>query len=215
MQVTRPIRLVGVLGTHTEVGKTWVGARLLAALKAQGLTVAARKPVQSFDSAVQTDAHCLADATGESAHTVCPAHRWYPRAMAPPMAADVLGREAILLADLCAEVTWPQGIDIGLVESIGGPLSPIAHDGDSVDLLNELNVDEVLLIADAGLGTLNSVRLSLACIERKNVTVFLNRYDAEDELHQLNRDWLVTRYGIIALVDLGDLATRYAAEVAD
>ena len=46
---SRPALLIGVVGTNTEVGKTWVASRLLAALKARGLRVAARKPVQSYE----------------------------------------------------------------------------------------------------------------------------------------------------------------------
>lgn len=45
----RPQRLIVVVGTRTEVGKTWVTARLLRDLRASGRHVAARKPVQSFD----------------------------------------------------------------------------------------------------------------------------------------------------------------------
>ena len=45
----RPHRLVVVVGTGTDVGKTWVAARLLIDLRAAGVTVAARKPAQSFD----------------------------------------------------------------------------------------------------------------------------------------------------------------------
>ena len=45
----RPRRVVAVVGTGTDVGKTWVAARLLSDLRAAGLRVAARKPAQSFD----------------------------------------------------------------------------------------------------------------------------------------------------------------------
>src|SRR5206468_1259236 len=89
----RPRRLVLVTGTGTGVGKTWVAARLLTELRAKGVHVAARKPVQSFAAGEgPTDAEMLAAATGEDLADVCPAHRWYERPLAPPMAADVLGR---------------------------------------------------------------------------------------------------------------------------
>ena len=98
--MSRPDLLVLVVGTATDVGKTWVGARTLAALRAKGMTVAARKPAQSFalDDPHPTDAEVLSAATGEEPSTVCPAHRSYPVAMAPPMAADVLGLPAPTLA---------------------------------------------------------------------------------------------------------------------
>lgn len=202
--MTRPRRLIGVIGTNTEVGKTWVTCRLLTSLRNRGLRVAVRKPVQSYASnSGPTDADQLAAASGESRESVCPSHRCYELAMAPPMSADALGREAISLDVVLKEILWPADIDVGFVETVGGARSPLAHDGDSVDLIKRLPVDEVLLIADAGLGTLNAVRLTLACLAPLPTTVFLNRYDPSDDLHRRNRDWLLSKDGIAALIDLG------------
>ena len=181
-----------VVGTGTEVGKTWVAARRIAALRNKGLTVAARKPVQSFESGDDcTDAHVLAAATGEAAEEVCPLHRWLPVPMAPPMAVEVLGRDPFTVADLVHELQFPDGIDVGMVETVGGLRSPIAADGDSLDLANALKADAVMLVAHAGLGTINDVRLAAALIAPGEVV--LNRFDPQNELHVRNRDWLVTR----------------------
>ena len=88
--MTRPARLIAVAGTATEIGKTWVTARVVETLRGRGLSVSARKPVQSFgpDELGATDAEVLAAATGEAPQAVCPAHRWYPVPMAPPLAAS-------------------------------------------------------------------------------------------------------------------------------
>lgn len=205
--MNRPRILIGVLGTHTEVGKTWVSARLLAHARAQGLRVAARKPAQSFDpDPVTTDAEQLAHATGEAAAEVCPAHRHYPRALAPPMAADVLQRPRIELKELLREITWPPQLDLGLVETAGGPRSPIAHDGDSLDLIKQLRPDHVLLVADAGLGTLNAVRLSLAALTPLRAVVMLNRFDDGNELHVLNRRWLADKYDVRVVTSVEELS---------
>ncbi|MGH9091781.1 MAG: ATP-dependent dethiobiotin synthetase BioD, partial [Acidimicrobiales bacterium] len=114
----RPDRLVMVVGTGTGVGKTWVSARLLERLRAAGHPVAARKPAQSFhpqDHPEGTDAAVLGRATGEPAGEVCPPARWYPVAMAPPMAAVRLGRPQLFWDDLVAGVTWPSGVGVGVV----------------------------------------------------------------------------------------------------
>ena len=187
----RPERLTVVVGTHTEVGKTWVSQKLLHSWSDKGLTVAARKPVQSFDAdAAPTDAELLAKASAEDVHAVCPAHRWYERAMAPPMAADALNRPRIELAQLINELQWPARADAGLVETVGGVLSPLAHDGSSLDLLRLLEPDDVVLVADAGLGTINAIRLSLQVLATYRVRILLNRYDASNALHRLNAEWL-------------------------
>lgn len=206
MSSPRPRRLVGILGTHTEVGKTQVTASWLAHLRQQGLRVGARKPVQSYAAHdTTTDARRLAAATGEDERVVCPAHRSYPLAVAPPMAADLLQRPRILLPELLDEIVWPANLDVGAVETVGGPRSPLAHDGDSIDFIHRLQPDVALLIADAGLGALNAIRLSLAALESLKTIVFLNRFDAANELHQLNRRWLVERDGTATAIAVGEL----------
>lgn len=189
----RPDRLVVVAGTATEIGKTYVGGAVAREWRAGGIRVAARKPVQSYEPDTpeeRTDAGVLAAATGEAVDDVCPRHRWYPVAMAPPMAVDVLGLPPFTIKDLVAEISWPGGgVDIGLVEGVGGPCSPLAADGDTVALADELQADEVLLVADAGLGTINAVRLS-ASVFSQPTTVFLNRFDPADDLHRRNEQWL-------------------------
>jgi dethiobiotin synthetase len=205
---TRPERLVLVAGTGTEVGKTWVACHLAHALAVRGLIVAARKPVQSYGTAGEvgaTDAELLAEATGDRASAVCPPHRWYPVAMAPPMSAAVLGRPAFTIADLVGELSWPAVAGVGLVEAVGGVRSPIAADGDTVTLAQALTPDRVVLVADAGLGTINAVRLSAAALTRWPVTVMLNRYDPTVDLHRLNWEWLVGRDGFDVAVDPADL----------
>ncbi|HEX3622714.1 MAG TPA: dethiobiotin synthase [Acidimicrobiales bacterium] len=207
----RPERLVVVLGTDTGVGKTWTAAAVLSLLRDAGVAVAARKPVQSFAPCdVGTDAGALALATGERPEDVCPRHRWYAMAMAPPMAAAFLGVAPPSLDDLLGELRWPQGTEVGLVETVGGPRSPIAEDADSVDLAAALAPDLTVLVAHAGLGAINGVRLSAPVCPRPLV-VFLNHFDGGD-LHDRNRRWLQAD-GVEVVVDRVELARRVAADL--
>ena len=130
---TRPTVLVLVAGTGTEVGKTWISARLLESWRRSGLTVAARKPAQSFTPGIgPTDADVLAAATGEDSDSVCLPARSYRVPLAPPMAAAALGLPAPAVADLVGELHWPApAVDVGLVETAGGVRSPQAADGES------------------------------------------------------------------------------------
>jgi dethiobiotin synthetase len=181
---------VVVLGTTTEVGKTWVAARLIEDLRRSGRSVAARKPVQSFVVGDLTDAEVLARASSEHPEEVCPPHRWYPLAMAPPMAVEALGLEPFGISDLIEELAWPDAADVGLVEGVGGVRSPIAADGDCVALTDALEPDAVVLVADADLGVVNLVRLCADVLDRGRLIVYLNRFDAGIDLHQRNRQWL-------------------------
>ena len=210
-----PDQLVVVVGTGTEVGKTWVTCRVLEFLRAAGITVAARKPVQSYDPTDRTtDAGELADASGEERTAVCPQHRWYEVAMAPPMAAEVLGRPPFTLSDLVEEITWPDDIGFGVVETAGGLRSPMASDdADGVALAAALMPDVVVLVADAGLGTINSIRLAVAALEvlvetrdSLELIVMLNRFDPADDLHVRNRAWLESNDGLTLVTSVEALA---------
>jgi dethiobiotin synthetase len=186
--MTRPATLVVVTGTGTGVGKTWWAAQLARRLRTEGCAVAARKPVQSGPDE-PSDADVLAAATGVGADEVCAPHRRYERAWAPPMAADDAGAPRFTVAELVAELSWPPGTAFGLVEGAGGPRSPLAADGDTVDLARALRPDGVVLVADAGLGTINAVRLSVAALGEFRVVVALNRFGS-DPLHTRNQAFL-------------------------
>ncbi len=198
-------------GTTTEVGKTWWGRATLDILRTRGVAVAARKPAQSYepDELGSTDAELLGRASRESAEIVCPAHRWYPVPMAPPMAAAALGLPAFTIGELVSEMA-PAGPDsVRLVEGAGGPRSPLADDGDTVSLGRALDADVVVLVAPAGLGTINAVRLSAAPFRTDHpdarLVVALNHYDADDDLHRRNHGWLAAE-GFHLVIDPAELA---------
>ena len=200
--------IVLVTGTGTAIGKTWVVARLAQHLRASGARVVARKPVMSFaPEDVETDASVLAGATGEDEHTICRPHRRYERALAPPMAADALGRPPIRISDLVAEVDLPQDA-IVLIEGAGGVRSPIAHDGDALTLADELRPDLILLVAPSALGALNDILTALDAIAgRRPVLLFSNRFDAHDDVFRRNLEWL-RGTGLDPITDVDDLARR-------
>jgi dethiobiotin synthetase len=203
-----PDPLVIVSGTGTAVGKTWVAAALIRELRMRGVRVVARKPVQSFErGAGLTDAQVLAAAAGEDVAVVCPPHRRYELAMAPPMAAEALGRESFTVRDLVDELNLPDDA-VAIVEGAGGPRSPLATDGDTVALAQALSCDLVVLVAAAGLGTINDVLLSLPAFEPTAVVVFLNPFDRGDEVHRRNENWLRERAGVDVVTDASDLADR-------
>ena len=202
---TRPTVTVALAGVATDVGKTWVASAMLAQLRSMGRRVSARKPVQSFEQgAATTDAHLLAAATGEAPATVCPAHRWYPLAMAPPVAARRLGLEPIAMVDLLGELTWRGNVEIGVVETVGGVRSPLAEDGDSASFIRSLAPDHVVLVADAGLGAINAVRLCVDALGAGAITVMLNRFDGGDIVHETNREWLEVRDGLSVAISVNE-----------
>ena len=207
--MTRPPTLVLVAGTGTEIGKTWVAAALATELVGRGVAVAARKPAQSLEPGQgPTDAEVLAAATGERPEEVCQPARTYEVPMAPPMAAAVLGLPVPTIAELVDELRWPAGATVGLVETAGGAASPQADDGDVADLARALAPDVVVVVADAGLGTIHAVRSTLLALAGVPavVRVHLNRFDPGDDLHRRNRRWLIERDGLDPTTEVASLA---------
>jgi dethiobiotin synthetase len=126
--------------------------------------------------------------------------------MAPPIAASLLEREGYLIADLADELTWGDP-DVVWIETVGGPRSPIADDGDSADLARWVLPDVVVLVADAGLGTINAVRLSALAFPGRTIVVLLNRYDEGDDIHRTNAVFLA-RDGFDVVIELEHLVER-------
>ncbi|MHB8328433.1 MAG: ATP-dependent dethiobiotin synthetase BioD [Acidimicrobiales bacterium] len=223
MTGTRPRNLVVVAGTATEVGKTWVAARLLEEWRTTRTTACVRKPAQSYAPGTgPTDAQVLGLASGEPPDVVCPEHRWYPAVLAPPMAARALDMAPVVLADLCTELSWPRAAAaVGLVETAGGVRSPQADDGDVTDLIAAIRPDLVVLVGDAGLGTINAVRLCCdalaagpgACSSTARLVV-LNRFDAASSLHRANLDWLRHNDGLDVVPATTDALRSLAAQIA-
>jgi dethiobiotin synthetase len=208
--VSRPPTLVFVTGTGTGVGKTWWTAEVARRLRDAGVPVAARKPVQSSAAGETRDAAVLAAATGDEPQAVCAAHRTFDLPWAPPMAAAELGLPPFTVRDLAAELAWPEGIAVGLVEGVGGPRSPIAADGDNVDYAREVQPHLVVVVGDAGLGTINAVRLTVATFDDFPVIVALNRF-GDDPLHARNLDFLVERADLDVVTEPSQLAGRLTA----
>ena len=177
-------------GTGTDVGKTWVGAALLRSLRvAGGVRVAAVKPAQSFvPGEGPTDAEVLAEATGQHPYEVCPRGRWYEVPLAPPEAADELGLPPFTLSEL---VLPEPDAELVAWEGAGGPRSPLACDGDTVSLARLISPDLIVLVAPAGLGAINDVRLSAAAFDGiAPLVVFLNRFDPSAVVDRRNLAFL-------------------------
>jgi dethiobiotin synthetase len=125
--------------------------------------------------------------------------------MAPPMAAEALGRPSFRSADLVGELGWPcDPVDVGLVETAGGVRSPLAADGDCAALCAAVAPDLVVLVADAGLGAINAVRFTVGALREVGapgapgppIAVVLNRFDAAVGVHIQNAEWLRSRDGL-------------------
>lgn len=123
---------------------------------------------------------------------VCPRHRWYELAMAPPIAASLLGRPRFGLEELLGELALPPD-GVALVEGVGGPRSPLCHDGDTLSLAKRLEPGYVVFVSLAELGVINDVILGAGAFGELPTLVFLNRFDEQSVVHRESLRWLDDR----------------------
>lgn len=174
-----------ITATDTGAGKTFVGKQLIEALCAEGMTVAARKPVESGcpeidGQLVPQDAEALRQAAGawEPLEAVCPIALREP--LSPPRAARRMKRK-LFLDELIAACTLPDEADFMLVEGAGGVFAPLAEDALNADLAKALELPVLLVVPDR-LGAINQALLGIHAVTHyglKLAGVVLNQVDPE------------------------------------
>ncbi|WP_433590999.1 dethiobiotin synthase [Nocardia sp. CA-145437] len=148
--------LLFVTGTSTDVGKTIVTAALAATARAAGAEVAVVKPAQT--GMAPGEPGDLADITRLSGVTRTLEFARYPDPLAPDTAARRCGQPLLTLAETVAGIESCADADLILVEGAGGLLVRMGE-FTLLDLAQKMSAP-VLLVAAAGLGTLNHSELT-------------------------------------------------------
>ncbi len=192
-----------VTGTDTGVGKTQVAGALLSLLAEEGERPFAFKPYETGVTGAPPDATWLRECAGawQPLQTVC-VHRF--RA---PLAPAIAGR-----------ASWAKTLKVygtfdgaGVVEGAGGLRVPLDARHDVVDLAAALRLP-IVLVARAGLGTLNHVALSLDLLQQRRLpvaaVVLIKSTRGKDPAEADNPAWLRRRHGVKVLGPLGFFAHR-------
>jgi dethiobiotin synthetase len=196
-----PLR-VFVTGTDTGVGKTEVAAALLSLLADAGLRPAPFKPYESGCQRLDAPADALAlreaARSDDSLDRIC-VHR-FRAPISPGVAARRLGRVAEIEPVLEAFRSF--GNRALVTEGAGGLLVPLDPQRDVIDLIELLGLP-VVLVARAGLGTLNHTGLSLRLLAERGIevrAVVLSRGNSgRDASIRDNAELLRERHGLQVL----------------
>jgi dethiobiotin synthetase len=173
-----------VTGTDTGVGKTEVSCALVAEARAGGLDLAAMKPAESGVAPGQpSDSERLRAAAGggDDPALVCPYRLAAP--LAPAVAARLAGVEVRLEVILDAARALQARHAALLVEGAGGLLVPLTARHTFADLAVALGLP-VLVVARAGLGTVNHTALTVEALRARGLAVagvVLNRTGPADD----------------------------------
>ena len=157
-----------VTGTDTGVGKTWVTLGLMAAAQVRGKTANGMKPVASGSS--WRDGQ-LINADAEQIRARCSQRvSWQhvnPYAFAEPIAPHIAARKAQVAVDLerlaAAYERLGEGVDVVIVEGVGGWRVPLAAGIQTEDLVRRLELS-VVLVVGLRLGCINHALLTAESI---------------------------------------------------
>jgi dethiobiotin synthetase len=166
-----------VTATGTDIGKTFVTAGLIGALRRVGRTVDAAKPIISgftMDTLGVSDTGILLSALGrdlcaEQAERISP---WrFAAPLSPDMAAAAEGTSidfAAVVADSRNRIAGRQ--DILLIEGVGGVMVPLDERHTVLDWMEALGLP-VLLVAGSYLGTISHTLSALDVLARRGLRV--------------------------------------------
>lgn len=173
-----------VTGTDTGVGKTTIAAALVTALRARGLRALGFKPAETgISGEYPTDSEVLAIASGEQNVLARPLLQ-----LAEPLAPAVAAERAGVTLD-------PDEIEARIrrlrqdgytlvVEGAGGVMVPLNWGYTVLDLAQACNLDAVV-VARAGLGTLNHVAMTVMMLRSHQIPIrgiVLNGRSADADL---------------------------------
>lgn len=174
-----------VVGTDTGIGKTVVTAGLVGMLRADGIDAKAIKPCQT-NYPRDDDAEFVAEVCGTKAAATC------LRRLKPPLAPEVAAdQEGVPLSYRKILMDCKQSLasaECGVVEGIGGLRVPLADGQEVIDFVADLNLP-ALVVARAGLGTLNHTALTVEALHRRGISIHgivLNKFEDATIAEQTN-----------------------------
>jgi dethiobiotin synthetase len=154
-----------IVGTDTNVGKTFIAAMIVRALRRAGKQVGVYKPVATGcvvedGLLVSDDAAILWKAAGQplTLDAVCPQRFTAP--LAPHLAAQDEDKQvdAQRLRDGLA--IWNKACDVVIVEGVGGLMSPVSDDEFIADLAAEFGYP-LIVVSENKLGAINQTLQTL------------------------------------------------------
>ena len=186
-----------ITATGTDIGKTYVSALIVKKMRAEGYNCGYFKPVLSgvvAENGRLTESDCnyvVNTANIPTTADECVVY-WWKEAVSPHLASKRAGAE--INPDIIKQEFLKKQVeyDYVLVEGAGGITCPLRLENNEKYLLKDLIKDlelSTIIVADGGLGTINSVLLTAEYARQNNIPiqgVILNNYNPDSFMHQDN-----------------------------
>ncbi len=190
-------KAIFVIGTGTDIGKTYVTGLIVKKLKEAGLKCGYYKAAMSGNirddrgKPIPQDAVFVKEISGigQSLEDMCPFV--YEHAYSPHLAARIEGNAVKLPVVAEKYENLKTKYDYITVEGSGGIMCPLSFDESEFyleDIIRMLGAD-CILVADAGLGTINNVVLTCEYAKSRGINIngiIYNRYIPNNPMHDDN-----------------------------
>ncbi len=206
-----------ITGTGTDVGKTYITGLIIKKLKEYGINAAYYKAAMSGNerrsdgSLIPGDALHVKNVSGieQPLDEMCP--YIYENAVSPHLASRLEGNPVQMSRVLEDFYKVCEKYEYVTMEGSGGILCPICFDEAKIQLTDIIKACGLgcLMIADAGLGTINSVGLTAAYLKAEQIPlkgIIFNHYEPGSLMHEDNKKMCeyMTGVKVIACVKDGD-----------
>lgn len=198
-----------VTATGTDVGKTYISALIVKSMRDAGFNCGYFKPVLSgATNGVLGDCNHVLSTSGLNIEPKKCVSYSFEEPVSPHLAAFRSGVEISLDKILEDFSNFSKDFDYMVVEGAGGITCPFSLDNNRLllpDVIKSL-ANNVLIVADAGLGTINSTLLTSEYARLNGIKVsgiVLNNFDRADFMHQDNLTQIeqLTGYNVVATVE--------------
>ena len=205
-----------ITATGTDIGKTYVSALIVKKMRESGFDCGYFKPVLSGveeKNGKLTASDCnyvVSTANIPTSADECVSY-WWKEAVSPHLAAKRQNQE-INIAKIKKDFENTKNkYDYLLVEGAGGITCPLRlENGEKYllkDLIKELDTS-IIIVADGGLGTINSILLTVAYAHNNGINIkgiILNNYEPSNFMHQDNLKQVeyLTGVKVVATVEKG------------
>lgn len=209
-----------ITGTDTDVGKTYVTALLVKTLRKAGFDVGYYKAaISGAPTVAESDAGFVNRFAGINEPEDMILSYLYQNAVSPHLAARIEGNPVEKEVILKAWERVTKAYTYVTMEGSGGIMCPIRHDEKAVyyleDIIRWLHLP-VLVVANAGLGTINHVVTTCEYIKNRHIPVkgiLLNHWKGgimeEDNVKMIEE---ITGVKVIAKIRDGDSLLDIDAE---
>ncbi len=193
-----------VTATGTDIGKTYVSGLIVKKMREYGLNCGYYKPVLSGagkfgGKLVPGDCCHVVEISGLDIEPVECLSYCFEEAVSPHLASKRAGVSISTDKIMSDYKSVADKYDYMLTEGAGGITCPIIEDKYLMsDLIKDLGMS-VIVVADGGLGTINSVLTTVEYTQNRGINIkgiILNNYDKDNFMHRDNLEMVEKMTGI-------------------